>query len=235
MTAALAALALWPACDDGGDAGADSDGDGGTCATGADHAAADPLLCDLVVTYVHVNGFFAQEGATGPGLQFCEGSGWTADAVMAVGATITLAVTEVHSYEGNEEVTDHGTITYGTAATVEAQDLSAGTQPSKDLEAELVTIAGATVTAVDGRNVTVSYGTATEVLARVPPGVAASFCVGAAFDVTAPVTEWATSSSTRCSTTRLPTLPATRAATAPATVPRTSSSSSSPSRARPST
>lgn len=68
------------------------------------------------------------------------------------------------------------------------QDLSSGTAPVANMESELVRVTGGTVTALAGDNLTVTYGTATGVALRVADP--SPFCVGATFDVVAPVTDW---------------------------------------------
>jgi hypothetical protein len=179
------------------DVDSDADADGGTCdtmaevraaAVGADNTPADLTLCGVLVTYVNTQGYFVQEGTSGPGIQVYEGSDWVAD--VAEGDTVTLHVTVLHEYEGNQEVNDHDPVTVeASGGAVTPQDLSAGTVPSEDLEAELVHVTEATVTTAEGRDLTVSYGTATGVAVRLGVGMGGSFCVGTTFDVTAPVTE----------------------------------------------
>jgi len=153
----------------------------------------DYTLCRVLVTYVMYAGYFVQSGPTGPAIQIYEGNTWTPD--RAVGDELTLRVTGLTSYKGQKEVNAHDTPTVhstGASVTSLVQDLSAGTLPGEDLESELVKVAGAAVTAIADKDVTVSYGTATGVTLRVASSTA--LCVGATFNLLGVVTEWSDSS-----------------------------------------
>jgi hypothetical protein len=152
----------------------------------------DIRLCDVTVTYVYPQGFFVQAAQAGPAMAFYMGNAWTPN--VQVGQTISVNVFDLGNFGGTLQVEASGTPqVVGSAAVADlVQDISAGTLPSEDLESELVKVTGATVTAAAGSNVTISYGTATGVLLRVP-GLG-ELCVGATFDVQAPVTEWVTDS-----------------------------------------
>jgi hypothetical protein len=139
-------------------------------------------LCEALVTYVYPNGFFLQAGPTGPAIGFYEGTSWTPD--VAVGDRLTVRVTELGSFHGTKQVAAHEPVTIVSRANpVDGliQDLSAGVAPAEDLESELVRVTDATVTAVAGRDVTISYGTATGVALRVQDS--AALCVGAVLDL----------------------------------------------------
>ncbi len=180
------------------DAGEDVDGEVDVCdtiadvraaATGASNLDVDFKLCDVVVTYVAERIFFVQESSTGPAIQVYEQADWEPD--VSVGDVISMQVNRVDEHQGNQQITARSALTVSSTGFDVAswvQDLSTGIEPSESLEAELVRISGATVTTVSGRNLTVSYGTASDVVIRVPDG--SPFCVGAVFDITAPVTEW---------------------------------------------
>ncbi len=163
-----------------------------TAATGADNLVLDTplLLCNVLVTYVGSASYFVQQDAAGPAIQVYEGFEWEPD--VDLGDEINLNVTGVTSYNGNEEVNAHDDVevlSHDNDVASIIQDLSAGTAPSEDLEAELVRVNGGTVTAMaDARSLTVDYGTATDVSLRVSADTA--ICVGGTFDVLGVVTEW---------------------------------------------
>ncbi len=185
--------------DGDGDVDGDVDGDADTmncdsiatvraAAVGADNLAVNFDLCPSIVTYVGPRNYFLQSGPTGPAIQVYEGYGWTPD--VAVGDEVTMLVTTVTSYEGNEEINGHDPVAVmssGNPTNAIIQDLSTGTPPDETLEAELVSVTGATITAVDGRNAKINYGTATDITIRVP--TTGALCVGATLDVIAVITE----------------------------------------------
>ncbi len=156
--------------------------------------AADLNLCSSLVTYAYDSGYFLQADPTGPAIYVYEGTGWVAD--VAVGDEVTLHITELGDYNGVKEITAHDPVqvlSSGNPVTPLIQDLSAGTTPlSEDLESELVSVSGITLTAIDGQDLTVSYGAATDVSMRIGTGTALSFCVGATFDFLGVVTEFNT-------------------------------------------
>jgi hypothetical protein len=188
-------------CDESpdGDAGPDADGDAdtGPCddledvraeAIGADHVVVDLRPCDVMVTYVHEDGYFAQVSRAGPGIWVDEGVDWVAD--VAVGDTVRLHVTEVNEADGNAQVTAHGpveVVARGGDLSTMVQDLSAGRLVSEPYEAELVKIVGARVDDVIGSSLRVSYGSTAG--AAVDVSDPSAFCLGATFTVTAPVVE----------------------------------------------
>jgi hypothetical protein len=158
-----------------------------TEATGASNKAVNLEVCDVVVTYVSGNGYFIQKDATGPAIQVYEGSQWTAD--VAVGDVIDMRVTQVTSFNGQEEVSDHEAVVVKS----QASDISGLIQaltvpPSEDYESELVKITGGTIVTLNGNDGTISYGTATDVVLRAQN--TAGLCVGATFDLLAPVSEF---------------------------------------------
>jgi len=159
-----------------------------TAATGADHAAVDLDMCPAVVTYLQSTGYFVQAGATGPGIQVYEGFEWVAD--VALGDEVSLHVTELHEYNGNQEITAHDAVVVirsGVELAPLTQALTAD-GPSEETEAELVTVAGVTITAIDDQNLTVDYGTVTGAIVRVAD--ASALCVGGTFNVRGVVTQW---------------------------------------------
>ena len=158
-----------------------------TEATGATDKAVNLEVCDVVVTYVTGNGYFIQKDATGPAIQIYEGNQWTAD--VAVGDVIDMRVTEVTSFNGQEEVSGHEAVVVKS----QASDISGLIQaltvaPSEDYESELVKITGGTIVTLNNNDGTISYGTATDVVLRAQS--TAGLCVGATFDLLAPVSEF---------------------------------------------
>ena len=164
-----------------------------TCQTIADVRAAattdvDIRLCDVSITYVQPYGFYTQEVRTGPGLFFFMGTTWVPN--VAPGDLLDARIRRLDSYNGNTQVASFEYNIYSGDGDVSdlVQDLSEGLPPSEDLESELVKVTGATVTAITDTDLTISYGTASDVSMGVTsPG---SLCVGATFDVLAVVTEW---------------------------------------------
>ena len=170
------------------------DGDGNcvsNCDSMADiRAQADgPLdtpiqICPAYVTYLTNTGFFLQTDPEGPAIYVFEGWDWNADNILAVGDFITMPVNELTTYFGLKEITGHDAIevlTTGNSIDSLIQDLSAGTVPTEDLESEIVSLTEATITAIDGSDLTVDYGTATDVEIHVSE-LHGSFCIGATFD-----------------------------------------------------
>ena len=146
-------------------------------------------LCDVTVTYLYLNGYFVQEGPTGPGIEIFQVGTWTPD--VAVGDRVDIPVTNVGNFHGTKEVDAHDAITVrssGNPIDGLIQDLSAGTLPSEDLESEIVRVTNGTVTAIATLDVTVSYGTATGVTLRVDDS--GPFCIGAIFDAVLIATEY---------------------------------------------
>jgi len=154
--------------------------------------AIDIMLCNVFVTYVFEDGYFIQVEATGPGIEVYEGTSWTPD--VAVGDEINMHATNVTSYNGTKEIDAHDAVVQvstGNDVTTLIQALSTlDVSPSEDLESELVSVIGATVTGIAGRNVTIDYASQTGVTMRVAD--TSILCVGATFDVLAVVTEFNT-------------------------------------------
>jgi hypothetical protein len=171
-----------------------ADGDGAGCNSIAEVRAAadgdvDLMLCNVTVTYVAYSGYFVQDAQTGPAIQIYEGGTWTPD--VTVGDEISMHVTRLTTFHGSKEVNLHDAVivhSSGNDVSLLEQDLSAGTPPSEDLEAELVRVIHATVTSISGQDLLISYGTAADVAMRVEDS--SILCVGATFSVLAVVTEW---------------------------------------------
>ena len=160
-----------------------------TEATGATDKAVNLEVCDVVVTYVTNNGYFIQKDATGPAIQVYEGGQWTAD--VAVGDVIDMRVTEVTNFNGQEEVSGH------EAVVVKSQGFDVSTlvqaltvPPSEDYESEMVKITEGAIVTLNGNDGTINYGTATDVVLRAQS--TAGLCVGATFDLLAPVSQFQT-------------------------------------------
>lgn len=110
---------------------------------------------------------------------------------MQVGDLITVHVTNVASFNGNKEIAAHDIEvlqSFGNNLSGLHQDLSDGIAPTEDLESELVRVVGATVAAIDFQEVTLAYGTSSDV--RFMTDDSWPVCVGALLDITeAVVTE----------------------------------------------
>jgi hypothetical protein len=160
----------------------------------SDPVTVDHPLESVIVTYVGSSEFFIQAGPAGPALQVYEGSGWVAD--VEVGDEISLTVTAVANWRGNQQITAHAPIgePLSTANDVSGwvQDLGAGpSTPHEDFEHELVGLTGALVTAIAGGNeITISYGTVSDVPLVTSGYVHPDLCVGAVFDIQAVVTQF---------------------------------------------
>ena len=176
------------------DSSAEADDGGATCQTiGAVRAMADGdvsvLLCRVLVTYVTPLGWFVAEAPAGPAIEIFEGSTWTPD--VAVGDEVTIPVASLSTFHGTKEVYTHGAVTIHTSgASIDAyiDDVSAGRALGEDDESELVRVTDGVVDAIAGLDVTVTYGSSAGAALRVSE--ASAFCVGARFDVVAPVIEW---------------------------------------------
>jgi len=160
----------------------------------SDPMAVDHPLESVIVTYVGSSEFFIQTGPAGPGILVYEGSGWAAD--VEAGDEIALTVTEVANWRGNQQITAHAPIgeplSTGNDTSGWVQDLGAGSNtPQEDFEHELVGLTGALVTAIAGGNeITISYGTVSDVLLVTSGYVHPDLCVGAVFDIQAVVTQF---------------------------------------------
>ena len=145
----------------------------------------DVTLNSVTVTYVFEQGYFVQDasGAT----EVYTTDEWAYDKVT-VGQIISLHVTEYGSFHAQQEVTaSDAPVVEGTGdAAGFVLDITAGTLPSEDIESFVVKGAGFTVDAVDGKNLTVSYGTAEGITFRANEA-GEGMCVGATFDVVAGV------------------------------------------------
>ncbi len=144
----------------------------------------DVSLSGVTVTYVFGEGYFLQDDSAA--IEVYVGEVWPYDAPL-VGDLIDLHVTEYGSWANHEEIiaSDAPVVTGQGDAEALKTDVSAGTLPSSDLESYYVGGTTLEVTAADGQNLTVAYGTATGVDFRVDaPG---DLCVGATFDLAAGV------------------------------------------------
>ena len=158
-----------------------------TEATGANKKPVDLEVCDVVVTYVLSTGYFIQKDPTGPAIQVFEGNSWTPN--VAVGDVIDMRVTQVTHFNNQEEVSGHEPIvkkSSGTDITPLIQNLTVA--PTEDYESELVKITGGTIVTLNGKDGTINYGTATNVVLRAES--TGTLCVGAKFDLLAPVSQY---------------------------------------------
>jgi hypothetical protein len=150
----------------------------------------DVTIQGATVTYVFAQGYFIQDASGG--MEVYVGDEWAYD-VPQVDQIIDIHVTEYGNFNNQQEVvTSDAPVVTGTGdAAALKVDLSDGTLPSEDTESKLVMIKGITATAMDGKNVTASYGTATDVVVRLD--TPELVCPGATFDLmTAIVTHFKT-------------------------------------------
>ena len=152
----------------------------------------DLTMCEVVVTYVFDDGFFVQDIVdTTAAIMVYEETSWTNPDGIAVGDVIQLDVYETIDYFGTAEITDHSPIDIverGRDVTSLIRNLSAGVLPDESIESHVARINGAVVTSFADRNIYVRYGAADNLLIRT--NEALGLCVGARFDIIAPVTEW---------------------------------------------
>ncbi len=140
----------------------------------------DVTLKGVTVTYVFSKGYFVQDasGAT----EIYVGDTW-AFATPTVGQVVDIHVTEYGNYKNQQEVTmaDAPVVTGNTPVETMKLDVSAGTLPSEELESRLIKGKGFVVNTIKGSNLTVSYGTAANVVFRADaPG---TLCEGAKFEL----------------------------------------------------
>jgi hypothetical protein len=115
--------------------------------------------------------------------------------VPNVGDTVDIHATTLAVYNGTEQVTAaDGVVVHPGDGDVSdlVQDLSSGIPPSEEMESEVVTITGATVTSIAAGAVTISYGTATGV--QLYPDMLRDLCVNATLNIRGVVTAWSPSS-----------------------------------------
>lgn len=120
---------------------------------------------EALVMYVFDNGYFIMDSTAC--IEVYVGLEWPYDK-PSPGQMITLQVTELGSFKGMLEIMQSappvltGSLDVQTAVT----DISEGILPSEELESCLVTANQMLVTAVDGQNMFVAYGTAENVRLR---------------------------------------------------------------------
>ena len=151
-----------------------------------DEVVMDPAMpmCPAYVTYITDRGFFLQTDPEGPAIYSFEGWGWNDDNLLALGDYITMPVVEVESYFSQKQIKVHAAIEIlgsGNSLAGLIQDLSSGILPSEELECELIHLTGATITLIDGSDLTIAYGTATNVNLYVD-NLPLTLCIGATFD-----------------------------------------------------
>lgn len=141
----------------------------------------DVTLKSVTVTYVFEQGYFVQDnsGAT----EVYTTDEWPYEKVT-VGQVISLHVTEYGNFHAQQEVVaSDAPVIEGTGdAAGFILDISDGTLPAEDIESFVVMGTGIKVDALDGKNLTVSYGTAQGVTLRANE-IAQAMCVGATFDL----------------------------------------------------
>ena len=138
------------------------------------------LLRSVVVTYVYGEGFFVQDDS---GAILVYAGDPPAAPLPAVGEVIDLPVLRLSEWHGRLEVTRFDVqVVVGAAEVAEVTlDLSGGTRPSEELENRLVRVEGLTVTAAEGEDLRVSYGSAVGVTLRVDRPEA--LCVGGTLSI----------------------------------------------------
>ena len=145
---------------------------------------ADFDLTQVVVTYVYDKGYFVAD-ASGA-MQVYVGDTW-AYAAPAVGDLVSVHVTEYGSYQNTAEVKATDALTALGSGNLAALilDISGGTLPDEAGENRAVKGTGFTATAVNGKDLVVSYGSAAGVALRVDSS--AGMCAGTTFDLAAGV------------------------------------------------
>jgi len=148
----------------------------------------DVTLVGATVTCVFSKGYFLQDqsGAT----EVYVGDEWQYDVPVA-GQVINLHVTEYGSYKNQQEIVagDAPSVTGTTNVEAMKLDISSGTLPSEELESRIIKGTGFVLQDADDKNLTIAYGSASNVLLRVHE--LGDLCVGATFDLAAGVvTQW---------------------------------------------
>ncbi|MBW2702387.1 MAG: lamin tail domain-containing protein [Deltaproteobacteria bacterium] len=151
-----------------------------------DGVVMDPAMpmCPAYVTYITDRGFFLQTDPEGPAIYSFEEWNWNDENLLAVGDYITMPVIEVDNYFSQKQITVHAAfeiISSGNSVAGLVQDLSSGILPSEELECELINLTGATITLLDGSDLTIAYGTATNVNLYAD-NLPLTLCTGATFD-----------------------------------------------------
>jgi len=145
-------------------------------------------LKNVTVTYVYDAGYFVQDDSGA--VQVYVGNAWPYEAPV-VGKVIDLHATDYGNYKNHQEVKVSDAPVATGNGNVEAMkvDFTNGTVPSEALESYVLKGTGFTVKNVEGKDLTVDYGTAAGVVFRTDfPG---PLCVGAKFDLaTAVVTQF---------------------------------------------
>ncbi len=149
----------------------------------------DLTICNAVVTYISDSGYFLQTDPAGPAIQVVEMPNWTPD--VAVGDLLTMHVTAVATYFGMQQIQDHDPVTTQTTGldvTSLVQDLTSGAFLDESFESELISLTGALVTAINARTVAIQWnGGGSSSTVMVPDS--GPLCVGATFDIVAPVAD----------------------------------------------
>ena len=141
----------------------------------------DVTLKGVTVTYIFAEGYFLQDASGG--MEVYLGDEEWPYVAPAIGDVIDLHATEFANYFFQQEITVSDAPVVTGTADVEAMknDISAGTLPSEELESTILKGTGFAITVLDGKNLTVSYGTAVDVAMRV--STPELFCEGATFDL----------------------------------------------------
>ncbi len=142
---------------------------GPSCATisalrSAGDGPVDMQMCPAFVTYVTYLGYFLQTNKDGPAIMVFEGTEWVPDVI--VGDQVEMRVSSLTTYRGTKEINGHGPVTIitrGTDIGDLVQDIASGIMPGEELESEIIRVENAMVEEIDGRDVTISYGTASGV------------------------------------------------------------------------
>ena len=143
-------------------------------------------LCPTYVSYKGGNSYtFMQSERLGPAALIY---GAEPNASVLAGDKIQFKVTSTSEFNGMFQIDSYENLeilSQNNPLDSLIQDLSSGIVPSEDLEEELVRITGATVTEINGSLLTISYGTAVNVL-LFASNQPADMCVGATFDFLGP-------------------------------------------------
>jgi hypothetical protein len=151
-----------------------------TLRTFCQEGAVDVTLEGVTVTYAFNNGYFLQDDTAA--IEVYVGPDWPYPA-PAEGSVIDLHVTEYGSYANQQEVvvSDPPVVVGAADPTLLAIDISGGFLPGEESESFYIHGTGLKVTDIDGKDVTVAYGTAAAVILRVD--TSAALCIGATFDL----------------------------------------------------
>jgi hypothetical protein len=151
-----------------------------------------PTNVTVVVThtYLRQRNFHLQADQSGPAVSLFVPANMTPP-VIQIGNTVELHVTQVSTFDGNKQISAATVITNdGAVANLDAISQQLTVAPNEDLEGELVRIQRGTVMNLIPPTFTVQLSSNAIIDLFSPVGVEAGLCMGATFDVRAPVIEF---------------------------------------------